>query len=48
MSPFGMFPPGHIGVTRSQEGSPSGDYILGALGLGENQEVAGSAAHVMY
>lgn len=48
MSPVRMFPPGHIRVTRSQEGSPSGDYILGALGLGEDQEVAGSTAHVMY
>lgn len=43
-----MFPPGHIRVTRSQEGSPSGGYILGALGLGEDQEVAGSTAHVIH
>lgn len=48
LSPFGMFPSGHIRVTRSQEGSPSSDYIFGALGLGEDQEVAGSTAHVMY
>lgn len=46
-SPFRVFPPGHIWVTRPQEVSPSSDYILGALGLGEDQEVAGSTAHVM-
>lgn len=47
MSPFRVLLPGLIGVTRPQEGSPSSDYILGALGLGEDQEVAGSTAHVM-
>lgn len=46
--PFRMVPPGHVGVTRPQEGLPSSDYILGALGLGEDQEVAGSTAHVTH
>lgn len=47
-SPVWLFPPSHVGVTRSHKGLPGSDHILGGLGAGENQEVAGSSGHVTY